>query len=744
MKKVLLFLSALCLSLGAFADTDVPVPDWGQKRLVSMTRTKGSSTSKVIFKYDETGRLSKFSYDDNSGAFVFTYSSGKMTVTSEYRTAEMNIVDGRATTGTLDMGADGGILNISIEYDGSGHMLSAKRTSSRINMDMTGQWSGDNLTKLMNYRNGKLRDEIEISYTTTPAPPILQMLVICSDQGSPIAFNNTGLGLIMGLYMGKVPPYLISKVKVTDDGEVEEYNYSYQTNNNGDITTMTIGSYTYTLEWENNGAVSKEFIIGNLKFTKNDDGETVSVEAVDKNISGEIVIPAMVKNEGTMFTVTAIAENGFAGCKSITSVTIPDGVITIGDKAFDDCSGIKQLTVNQEQPPVVGTSSFSGIDFKKCSLIVPDGCTSNYMSANGWKDFWTIASENDIIINGITYEIKDEGTVIITSANRSAEGRYEVPSSVIIDGTEHKVTEIGANAFNGCTDMTSVTIPSEITAVGYRAFAGCVNLVEVYVKGKKPAGMKTAFSRRTVKRVVPQFEGIDFDTCVLYVPYGTVELYKAAEGWKEFKNIVGLHSEDDDPVTVTVKNYTREYGDGNPTFEYITEGEELDGEPEIECAATEASAAGTYDIIIKKGDVKNFNDTYVKGTLTITKATLKVTVNDAARELGQENPEFTLTYEGWKNGDTESVLTTKPTATTTATKDSPTGEYSIDISGGEAQNYVLTCQSGTLTVTAPNGISSITSDSTPDIYTVTGMKKEQGTALSKGVYIIDGKKAIVK
>ena len=203
-----------------------------------------------------------------------------------------------------------------------------------------------------------------------------------------------------------------------------------------------------------------------------------------------------------------------------------------------------------------------------------------------------------------------------------------------------------------------------------------------------------------------------------------------------------------DPVTVTAKSYTREYGEANPMFEYTSEGAELNGSPEITCEATESSPVGTYLIVIKKGDVTNYNDTYVNGVLTITKAPLTVKVEDATREQYLENPEFVITYTGWKVGDEESVLMKKPTATTTATKESPVGSYDIVVSGGEAENYELLYQNGVLTVTESTGIATISAKNPVDIYTLQGRKvrTEAKTleGLPKGVYIVNGRKVVVK
>ena len=159
-----------------------------------------------------------------------------------------------------------------------------------------------------------------------------------------------------------------------------------------------------------------------------------------------------------------------------------------------------------------------------------------------------------------------------------------------------------------------------------------------------------------------------------------------------------------DPVTVTAKNYTREYGEANPTFEYTSEGATLNGTPEISCEATAASPVGTYPIVIKKGGVTNYNDTYVNGTLTITKAPLTIKAGMYTRKQGEENPEFTLSYEGFKNGETEAVLTKQPTVTCNATKESAVGDYEVKVSGAEAQNYEISYVNGTLKVTDADAV----------------------------------------
>ena len=154
-----------------------------------------------------------------------------------------------------------------------------------------------------------------------------------------------------------------------------------------------------------------------------------------------------------------------------------------------------------------------------------------------------------------------------------------------------------------------------------------------------------------------------------------------------------------DAVIITAKSYSRAYGDNNPTFEYEVQGAQLDGVPEITCEATKGSPVGTYAIVVKQGTVKNYNMTFANGTLTVTKAPLTVSAGNYTKKQGDPMPEFKASYQGFKNNETEDVLTKKPVIMTTATESSAPGEYPVTVSGAEAQNYDISYQPGTLTVT---------------------------------------------
>ena len=240
-------------------------------------------------------------------------------------------------------------------------------------------------------------------------------------------------------------------------------------------------------------------------------------------------------------------------------------------------------------------------------------------------------------------------------------------------------------------------------------------------------------------------------TDLKYIPANTAYLAVTADAPATLKVLTETEYNQmlAEQVTITAKSYSRTYGDPNPTFEYDLSGAELKGGvPALSCNASATSPVGKYTIKVAKGGVTNGFATLVDGVLTITPAELTVTANDATRNVGEDNPAFQLTYAGFKNGETESVLSVKPTAITAATKDSPAGVYDITVVGGSASNYTFKYVSGKLTVNVSAAVSGATKATDPfDVYDIYGKKVLQSTTtldgLRKGIYVVKGRKLIV-
>jgi hypothetical protein len=173
-------------------------------------------------------------------------------------------------------------------------------------------------------------------------------------------------------------------------------------------------------------------------------------------------------------------------------------------------------------------------------------------------------------------------------------------------------------------------------------------------------------------------------------------------------------------LTVTANNASRAYGVANPAFTDTISGfingdtqSVVSGAALLSTTATASSAVGSYPIAASLGTLSatNYGFSFVSGTLTISKATLTVTANNASRAYGVANPTFTDTISGFVNGDTQSVVSGAASLSTTATASSTVGPYPIAASLGtlSAANYgfslvngTLTISKATLTVTANN------------------------------------------
>ena len=150
-----------------------------------------------------------------------------------------------------------------------------------------------------------------------------------------------------------------------------------------------------------------------------------------------------------------------------------------------------------------------------------------------------------------TYQItSNEGegdtppTVAITD-DKDVSGAFAIPEAVTYNNKTYKVTEIGEGAFENNTNLTSVSIPSSITNIGDKAFKGCSNLKSITVYITTPISLSVlAATRRMMTRADGSsiFDGVDKATCILYVPEGSVDLYKAAPVWCEFKKILAIGS----------------------------------------------------------------------------------------------------------------------------------------------------------------------------------------------------------
>ena len=170
--------------------------------------------------------------------------------------------------------------------------------------------------------------------------------------------------------------------------------------------------------------------------------------------------------------VTSIGNSAFHGCHSLQSITIPDGVTSIAAYAFQDCYSLQSITIPDE------VTSIAAYAFYGCyalqSITIPDGVTS----------IWAYAFNNCYSLQLIT--IPDGVTSIAASAFY---GCYTLQSITIPDG----VTSIGNNAFQNCFSLQLITIPDGVTSIAAYAFYNCYSLQSITIHDRVTSIGNNAF-----------------------------------------------------------------------------------------------------------------------------------------------------------------------------------------------------------------------------------------------------------
>ena len=199
-------------------------------------------------------------------------------------------------------------------------------------------------------------------------------------------------------------------------------------------------------------------------------------------VSGNVVIPDTVSYNGTTYNVTEFRIVGtygtFENCSSLTSITIPNSITSIGYSAFSGCSSLTSVTIPNSATSIEDYA-FSGCS-SLTSVTIPNSVTSIEDNAfNGCSSLTSVTIPNSFTsIGGSAFKDCNNLTAItipnsVTSIGYSAFSGCSSLASVIIN---NGITSIGYSAFYGCSNLTLVTIPNSVTSIGNSAFSCCSSL----------------------------------------------------------------------------------------------------------------------------------------------------------------------------------------------------------------------------------------------------------------------------
>ena len=225
-----------------------------------------------------------------------------------------------------------------------------------------------------------------------------------------------------------------------------------------DVTVASVKDYSYFTAKTVEGIEVKYYV------SKVADGVCeVSSSAIDKSTTGKITIPAEVEG----LKVTSIRNNAFMDCTGLTSVSIPSTVTTIGYRAFRGCTGLTSVSL--------------GNGVKELGDYVFQGCTS-LATITGISQLESIgrdAFEGESYDTYIPwYNSLPDGLLYLGKVLYNYKGT--MPDNTTVNVTEG-TTQIGYECFHYCTGLIGITVPKSVRSIGGYAFDGCENLSSITV-----------------------------------------------------------------------------------------------------------------------------------------------------------------------------------------------------------------------------------------------------------------------
>ncbi|GHT49816.1 hypothetical protein FACS189440_16160 [Bacteroidia bacterium] len=494
----------------------------------------------------------------------------------------------------------------------------------------------------------------------------------------------------------------------------------------GLVSGVSEGSATISVKTEE-GNFEDSCVVTIMAATNSDFEVVDGVLVAYHGAGGDVVIPSDLG-------ITAIGEAVFQNDSTITSVTIPEGVISIRDNAFAECFSLASITISNSVTSI-GYWAF-GNCISLASISIPNSVESiggyAFYACRNLSSLITIPASVTYIGDGAFFAIENLTDISVVAGNTAysdvngvlfnseqtllhtypcgKQGGYTIPESV---------TNISYHAFRGCFNLSSIDIPTGVTSIENETFFYCSGLQEVTVHWNNPLVINPNV-----------FEGVGIENCTLHIPFDTQELYEAADVWKDFGTIVeatvavtgvSLDKTTLDLLVDATGQLTATVLPENATNQNVNWISDNDSIATVSTTGLiTAKAAGIATIIVTTED-GNKTDTC---TVTVTRPlSSDATLSNIEVNQGTLTPAFTPNTTAYtvSVGNAVTSITITAVKNQSAASVSGDGEKSLNV-GTNPFDIVVTAEDGT-----QNTYTVTVTRSAPEIIAVTGVSLNKAT-----------------
>lgn len=386
----------------------------------------------------------------------------------------------------------------------------------------------DHLNKVVNYSNLKMFKGSEEYGDIGNADIVLNVSIL--DVFDDYQFYTTDDAHYLANYVGSN-----TSIVLPDNYKGESYridNYAFYYCNN--LTSITISKgVTQIGEHALSSCNSLTSIIvdkGNTTYDSRNNCNAIIETKSNKLIKGfnTSTIP-----DG----VTSIKNNAFEYCRELQTITIPNSVNEIGDYAFQYCSGLTSVNLSNTIKRI-GYETFSNCK-NLTSITIPESVIEiEYGAFRGCNSLTSfhVPESVTLIEEGLFLGCQNLATITVAEGNTVYDSRNECNAIIntannrLIVGCSSTVIpdsiiSIGMGAFNANKGLTNISIPAKMSRIDAHAFDACNNLEYIISYAITPpvCGNYT-------------FSGVD-KTIPVYVPESSISAYQSANHWKDFSSI---------------------------------------------------------------------------------------------------------------------------------------------------------------------------------------------------------------